>query len=136
MSVTDDDFEKWNAVLSRQAERIEALERALECAVESADPTIACIQLQMGGNLRRWYPDKTPEQIALICIQKVNQEHREWTDVIGEPSEGEELADKVISECAYASKRGIDLQAEIEKKLAIVSARTDQAERDRERGIG
>lgn len=96
------------------------------------DLTIRDVQAQMGDNLRRWYPDVPGGEIASMCMAKVDEEVRE---LYSHPFSGEEMADVIISLSGYASTLGIDLQSEIERKLAIVSARTDQSERDRARGI-
>jgi Zn finger protein HypA/HybF involved in hydrogenase expression len=99
--------------------------------------TIQQVQQQMGDNLKRWYPFDSRRSLAEKCERKVTEEHNEWKcQDWSRDFEGEECADIVIALCGYCSQAGIDLQAEIEKKLAIVSARKDQAERDKARGIG
>jgi len=96
--------------------------------------TVRDVQSQMEAKLERWYGTDRPMTTKGLCRLKVREEFEEW-DRPGEYTP-EEAADVVIALCGWASQAGIDLQSEIERKLAIVSARDDQAERDRERGIG
>lgn len=106
------------------------------CHDHCAEPdlTIRDVQSQMEDNLRRWYPDEPASVMIPRAFQKVIEEYTEW-DNASYSEDAEECADIVIALCSYCSQAGIDLQSEIERKLAIVSARTDQSERDRARGI-
>lgn len=97
--------------------------------------TIRAVQQQMETNLKRWYPDQPASVMIPRAFQKVMEEYTEWT-LSGFDTEWQECADIVIAITGLCAVSGIDLQSEIERKLAIVSARTDQAERDRARGIG
>ena len=98
-----------------------------------SDLTIRDVQATMDANLKRWYPDAPGGNLAAVCLNKVIEECKE---LVRHPYAGEEMADVVIAMTSYASTLGIDLQAEIERKLAILAQRNDQPERDRERGIG
>ena len=101
-----------------------------------SDLTIRDAGEKMRNLLHKWYPGEDPDVLAAKCGGKTIEEQNEWRNAIGTPEEGPEAADAILALFARCAMKGIDLQTEIERKLAILASRDDQPERDKDRGIG
>ena len=69
-------------------------------------------------------------------LRKFNEERRELEIAVADGADWpQEAADVVICLMTLCGRNGVDLMAEVEKKAAIVMARTDQVQRDKQRGV-
>jgi NTP pyrophosphatase (non-canonical NTP hydrolase) len=86
-------------------------------------------QAEEKGWLER--PVEVPEQVALICSEACEgleawreKQPYSWTDASGKPQGiGNEYADVIIRVCHYATLLNINLEYEIERKLAYNQTR-------------
>ena len=97
---------------------------------------VQCVQSRMAALYDKWYPDKSPAERQQIANKKIGQEWHELGCVETEDEAKAEMIDVQLSIVSLFSQKGWDNAAEMEAKLQILEARTDQAERDRQRGIG
>jgi phosphoribosyl-ATP pyrophosphohydrolase len=96
------------------------------------------IQDEIGNWHRATFGDTTPDVMTRLCMKLDEEQSELWQ--VSTSSDNKlisvEMADNLIVLYALADRLGIDLDAAVREKFAIVRGRTDQLERDKDRGIG
>ena len=89
---------------------------------------------ELQARVAKWHR-KTFGSTTADLLRRMGQKFDEEVDEYREHLDLKEAADVILVLMTIADRAGVDLQALVEEKLAIIEQRTDQIERDAERGI-